>query len=87
MADVTDYTGPERHAGALSLDREMGDMQARLRALEKNAVEMRADIKSILAVLSEARGGWKAMLAVGAVSGAIGAGVMKASSFIGFMPK
>lgn len=84
---MTSYDGPDRRIGSISLDREMGDMQARLRALEKNAVEMRADIKTILGVLSEAKGGWKAMLAVGGIAGAMGAGLMKVSAYVNFMPK
>lgn len=68
-------------------DREMGEHDARLKALEQQVTELRADVKSILSVLSEARGGWKTLMLVGGIAGMMGATIAKLAGALMFMPK
>lgn len=68
-------------------DREIGEHDARLNALEKQMDEIRDDVKSILSVLSEARGGWKTLMLVGGIAGMMGATVAKLASVLFFIPK
>lgn len=68
-------------------DREMGEHDARLKALEQQVTELRADVKSILSVLSEARGGWKTLMLVGGIAGMMGATIAKLAGALLFMPK
>lgn len=68
-------------------DREMGEHDARLKALEQQVAELRADVKSILSVLNEARGGWKTLMLVGGIAGMMGATVAKIAGALLFVPK
>ena len=68
-------------------DREVGEHDARLKALEQQVAELRADVKSILSVLNEARGGWKTLMLVGGIAGMMGATVAKIAGALLFVPK
>lgn len=47
-------------------------MEVQVERLEKDVAEMKGDIKSILATLDKASGGWKMLMLVGGLSAAIG---------------
>lgn len=76
-------TDPDRDA----LQRDMGRLEARVDALESELREIKADVKSILALVNQAKGGWRTLILVGAVAGATGALVTKLGMLSGFLPR
>lgn len=54
-------------------DVERGKMLARLDTLEREMGTVSTDIKAILAHINKAKGGWRTILAVAGVAGAVGA--------------
>lgn len=69
------------------LEREVGRLGGVVGGLEADVCEIRKDVKMILATLSEARGSWKTLVAIGAISGAAGAFFVKVSAWTGWLPK
>jgi len=55
------------------LHRDVGRHDAEIASLQREISELRIDVRSILATLAEARGGWKTLMAVGGLAGAVGA--------------
>jgi phage shock protein A len=55
-------------------------MEVQVERLEKDVTEMKGDIKSIIATLDKASGGWKMLMIVGGMSAAIGGFMMKVLS-------
>jgi len=45
--------------------------------------EIKSDVKEILAAINQAKGAWKLYVAIGTVSGAIGAAVAKLAPLLG----
>lgn len=86
MATDCGWDGGERRQSDVKLARELGGLQERMRAVEASQKTQGEDIKTILTVLSEARGGWKALMIVGGVSGAIGALIAKVLPFLPMKP-
>ena len=79
------YNGEERRKDCTpdaDMSRELGGLQARMKAVEDKLKDQNADIKTILTTLSEARGGWKTLLAVAGMAGAMGAVIGKLIPFI-----
>jgi prefoldin subunit 5 len=70
-----------------ALQRDMGRLEARVDAVESELREIKADVKSILALVNQAKGGWKTLVVVGAVAGAAGALVTKLGMVSGFLPR
>jgi hypothetical protein len=70
-----------------ALQRDVGRLEARVDAQESELREIKADVKAILALVNQARGGWKTLVAVGAVAGAMGALVTKLGFFAGLLPR
>lgn len=68
-------------------EREIGEMSARIGALEMTVTEMRHDLRMVRDTLNEARGSWRTLLAVAGFSSAIGAFVVKAIPYLGALPK
>lgn len=65
-------------------DREYGELAQQVRAMEKAIDEIRHDVKEgnavtdqILLKLSQVSGGWRALLAVGAMAAAVGGLIAK----------
>lgn len=69
------------------LEREVGRLGGVVDGLERDLCEMRKDVKMILATLNEARGSWKTLVAIGAISGAAGAFIAKVGLWTGWFPK
>ena len=61
---------------------EFGRLTAKVERLEMEVAEMRADLRAVRDMLSEAKGGWKLMLAVAGFAGTAGAVITKAAMFI-----
>ncbi len=51
---------------------EFGRLQADVDHLSSAVDELRKDVKELLAVVENARGGWKTLVAIGGVSAAVG---------------
>lgn len=60
---------------------EFGRLTAKVETLEEQVAEMRADLKAVRDMLSEARGGWKLMLGIAGFAGAAGAVLTKLAMF------
>lgn len=60
---------------------EFGRLTAKVETLEEQVAEMRADLRAVRDMLAEARGGWKLMLAIAGFAGTAGALLSKAIVF------
>lgn len=69
------------------VERELGRHGAEIEALQKDMIELKKDVKTILSTLAEARGGWKTLMLVAGVAGAVGAGLGKLVAVFGWLPK
>jgi len=69
------------------IDRDLGRMESDIETLKIGLADVQKDIKSILSTLSEARGGWKTLMLVGGIAGAVGALLGKLISITGYLPK
>ena len=63
---------------AHSLDREIGELRARMAAVETDLHDMRRDVREIRDALVGLRGGWRVLSLVVAVSASLGAMASKA---------
>jgi len=54
-------------------ERALGHLEADVDSLKKDMSQMKIDLRNILATLNQAKGGWKLIIAVGAIAGALGA--------------
>lgn len=77
----------ERRRVGRALERDMGRLEARVDRGEIDLREIKADVKAILGLVNQARGGWKMLVVVGAVAGAVGALVTKLGMLAGFLPR
>ena len=68
----------------MSNERELGEHEARIGGLEGDMKELRSDVKQILAEMHKAKGGWRTLMLVGGMAGAVGALVGK---FLPFLTK
>lgn len=62
--------------------RELGEHDERLKTLEREMTELRADIKLVLRELHEAKGGWKTLMLISGAAGAMGAVLGKFLPFL-----
>ena len=62
--------------------REFGRLEAEVKALTKSVEAMSADLKAVRSALDAAGGGWRVLVAVGAISGSISAIAIKLLPFI-----
>lgn len=59
------------------IDRELGEIGARLDAHDERLDEIGADVKKLLDYAARTKGGWWAIGVVGTIGGGIGAAIMK----------
>ena len=64
--------------------RDFGRLEAEVAALTKTVESMAADLKAVRSALDAAGGGWRVLVAVGAVSGAVTALLVKLLPFMPF---
>jgi hypothetical protein len=62
--------------------REFGRLEAEVKALTKTVDDMAKDMKAVRAALDAAGGGWRVLVAVGGLSGAVTAALIKVAPFI-----
>jgi hypothetical protein len=63
--------------------REFGRLEAEVKALSKCVEDMAADLKAVRSAMDAAGGGWRVLVAVGGLSGAATAVMIK---FLPFLP-
>jgi hypothetical protein len=68
-----------------STERQLGRHDAEIVNLTREVAEMRKDMKTILTTLSEARGGWKTLMLVAGMAGAVGAFAHQIAIWMGFI--
>lgn len=68
------------------LQHAIGRHEAQIDNLERDMGEVKIDVKAILAALSEARGGWKTIMIVAGVAGAMGALAAKLAGWANVIP-
>ena len=66
--------------------RDFGRLEAEVQALTKSVEAMSADLKAVRSAFDAAGGGWRVLVAVGALSGAITATMIKFLPFIPWRP-
>ena len=66
----------------MTLDREVGALQARMETVESELQGMRSDVREIRDALVSARGSWKAICLVVGLSVSLGAAVTKLLPFL-----
>lgn len=59
-------------------ERDLGRHEEAIVTLKEEVAALRRDIAEVMKVLAATRGGWRALMAVGGIAGAVGAAVMKA---------
>jgi hypothetical protein len=64
------------------LHEKIGEHGAEIASLQRDMTEIKTDLKVIRATLSEARGGWKTVVIIGGVAGAVGAILAKIFPFL-----
>ncbi len=69
---------PEERDRLTRVEQQMADTRT-------DITEIKADLKVIVATLSEAKGGWRTLMAVAAVAGATGAFLHKATAILGLV--
>jgi len=62
--------------------REFGRLEAEVKALTKSVEDMAADLKAVRSAMDAAGGGWRVLVAVGAMSGAASALLVKVVQFL-----
>jgi hypothetical protein len=68
---------------ASSVEERLATLEANQRNLAADVTELKADVKVVLATLSQARGGWKALLLLASLAGAAGAFAGKLIAVLG----
>ena len=74
----------ERRQGYIELSQAIGRLEGTQDALKTDVADIKKDMKAVADTLSQARGGWKAFLAVSTLSGFIGA---TAATIIQIIPR
>lgn len=67
----------------MEIQRDLGRHDAEIESLKDSIEELKKEVRMISKTLSEASGGWKTLMLVGGAASAIGAGVVKFSTFFG----
>ena len=70
-----------------STDADVVKLETEVDHLKEDMTEVKKDVKSILAVLNQTRGGWKVIILVASVAGTAGAIAAKLFPFLGGLPK
>jgi hypothetical protein len=68
----------------MTLDRDVGALQARMENVEAELQAIRSDVREIRDALVTARGGWRTLSVIVAVSLSVGAAAAKLAPFLDF---
>ena len=66
----------------MSLEREIGELTAKVENLEKQTADMSADIKQMRVFMEQARGSYKTVMGIAGASAAVGALAAKLFSLV-----
>lgn len=66
---------------------EIARLSVQVEVLERDMTELKADVKSLLALVNQTRGGWKTIVLVAGVAGTMGALFAKLVPLFGVAPK
>ena len=69
------------------IERTLGEHSAKIDTLQREMLTIQIDLKQILLTLSEARGGWRALMLVAGIAGAIGSVLTWFALYFGWHPK
>jgi len=73
----------EERRATVSVDPQaFGRLQAEVEQLQRQLQEMQGDLKAALAILAQAQGSWKTMVAIGGFSSVVGAGLLKVGQWL-----
>jgi hypothetical protein len=61
----------------------MGNLEGRMHAMEGRVRDVQGKVDEIHRVMMQAQGGWRAMVLVGTISAALGAGLAKVVGLLG----
>ena len=64
------------------LHRDLGRMETEIQELKRRVGNVEALMSDVHKIVTEARGGWKTLLAVGGASAAVGAAVAKVVAYL-----
>ena len=67
------------------LARQIGRLEAQVANLERDAIEIKGDLKALVATVNQARGGWKTLILVAGAAGAAGALASKVVGLVGLV--
>lgn len=56
-----------------TVEERLATLEANQINLAEDVTELKVDVKAVLATLSQAKGGWKTLLALASLAGAVGA--------------
>ena len=79
---MSDHEHDRRHQ-----DVEVARLTVKVDALESKTSIIETDVKSLLALANQTKGGWAVILLVAGVAGTAGALVAKFAPFLGGLPK
>ncbi len=69
------------------IHRTLGEHTAEIRGLQEDMTEVKGDVKSILAILSEAKGSWKLLVMIATASSGLTLIISKAIAAFQWVPK
>jgi len=68
-------------------ERELGGVQEKLKRLETEVSEMRADVREIRDVVVSVKGGWRTLAVIAAISSVVGGANVKISAWFFYLPR
>jgi len=74
--DLMDLIKGHLHSDAevqMSIAREMGDHNARLKTLERDVSDIKSGVNAMLTKMSEVKGSWKTLLILASIAATVGA--------------
>ena len=69
------------------IERELGNLQARVAALEGQFRELHMDVKQILGIALATKLGWKVLLSVASISAMLGTAIATAAMWLSVLPR
>ena len=75
------------HYNRRAQDAEVAALTVEVATLKQTVQELKEDVKSLLALANQTKGGWKIIVLVASVAGATGALLAKLVPLIGGLPK
>jgi hypothetical protein len=64
---------------------EFGELKGEFKALKDEVSDMKADVKTLIALAENTRGGWRTLMVIGGAGGVIGSFLTKMAHLSGFI--